>query len=260
MMKDERRSRIIDTLKQNRMIKVSDLMQEYDVSIETVRRDLEYLEKQGYLKRVYGGAVVHGLHGEEPSYENREVVNYEEKYAIGRKTAELINDGDTVFIEVGTTSREVATHLRSKRNLTVITNSLAVAQILLQNKSCRVIMLGGEFRHGEMATSGHMAANDLRQFYANKAIIGVGGISLASGVTDYNLPESGIRRIMMERSDTVIAVADYSKFGVTAMNHICPIKALDILVVDWSVHQKTIMEYQNAGIEVVVAEQVEKES
>lgn len=256
MIKDERRGRILEQLQQKRMVKVADLIDEYNVSIETVRRDLEYLEKRGHLKRVYGGAVMHGLYGEEPSFEHREVINYKEKRAIGYKTAELIKDGDTVFIEVGTTSREVAKFLTGKSNLTVITTALNIAQILLENGNCRVIMLGGEVRPGEMATSGHMAEHNLQQFYANKAIIGVGGISLSCGITDYNLPESAIRRIMIERADTIIAVADYSKFDVIAMNNICEINAIDVLVVDWSVHSKTIQEFQSAGVDVVVAQPI----
>lgn len=238
------------------MVKVTDLMKEYGVSIETVRRDLEYLEKSGYLKRVYGGAVLHGLYGQEPAYEHREIVNYEEKKAIGAKTAELIDDGDTLIIDVGTTTLEVVHCLKGKKNLTVITNATLIAQEIVQNEGCRVILLGGELRPGELAVSGHISDQNLQYFYANKLLMGVGGISLQSGCTDYHVEEANTRRIMLERSDMVIAVADYSKFGVTAMNFVCPPGRIDKLVTDWSTPSQTIREFREKGIDIIIADKI----
>ena len=257
MLVQERRRSIIDRINTTRMVKVTELMDEYGVSIETVRRDLEYLEKHGHLLRVYGGATLPDIYGEEPTYGSREVLNYNEKRAIGRKTAELINDGETLFMEVGTTMMEVAACLKDKKRLTVITNSTQIASVIVQNPDNHVILLGGEMRAGELATSGAIAEANLQNFYANKLIMGVGGITLTSGVTDYNIPEASLRRAMIARSKAVIAVADYSKFGVTAINYICPLSALHSLVVDWSVPQKTVSEYISNGIQVHIAPQIE---
>ena len=256
MLVQERRCSIIAKVNEHRMVKVTDLMDEFGVSIETVRRDLEHLEKLGHLQRVYGGATAPGIYGEEPAYRNREILNYEEKRAIGRKTAELVTDGDTLFMEVGTTMLEVAACLRDKKRLTVITNATQIATEMLHNPDCNVILLGGEMRAGELATSGAMAEANLQNFYANKLIMGVGGISMASGITDYNIPEASVRRAMITRAKTVIAVADYSKFGVTAMNCICPVSAVDTLVVDWSVPNKTLTEFRAAGLAVHVGERI----
>ncbi|MEA5134700.1 MAG: DeoR/GlpR family DNA-binding transcription regulator [Candidatus Fimivivens sp.] len=251
----ERRSLIIEKIKQERMVKVAELIAQFGVSIETVRRDLEYLEKQGILKRVYGGAVIAGLYGEEPTYSHREVINFEEKKAIGIKASQFIDDGDTVFIDVGTTTREVAKNLLGKQNLTVITNATLIAHELIKNESCRVILLGGELRKGELSVAGFLTDKCIEYFNANKLIIGVGGITLSHGITDYNIEEANTRRMMIKRADKIIAVADYSKFGVTAMNNVCALRDVDTLVTDWSVSQKTISEIKLSGINVAIAAQ-----
>ena len=253
-MLQERRGQIVEKVRQFRMVKVSDLIKEYDVSIETIRRDLEYLEQKGYLKRVYGGAVLYGLYGEEPSYEHREIVHFEEKKTIARKAAELIEDGDTLFIEVGTTVLEAIYCLRSKRNLTIITNATSVAREMIQTDGNRVILLGGELRTGEQSVYGFLTEQNLQHFYANKLLMGVGGLSIKNGFTDYHIQEANIRRMMIERSDKVIALADYSKFEVTAMNHVCPLSDVDVLVTDSSAPEKIIQELRAGGMTVLVAE------
>ena len=251
-----RRSQIVDKITEERMVKVSDLMQKFDVSIETIRRDLEYLEKCGYLKRVYGGAVLDGLYGQEPSYEHREVINYHEKQAIAAKTAELIDDGDAIIIDVGTTTLEVAHCLGMKKNLTVITNATLVAHSLMAHENCRVILLGGELRRGELSVSGFLCNTNLQHFHANKAIIGVGGITIDGGISDYHIEEANCRRTMISRADKVIAVADYSKFDVTALNSVCEINRIDALVTDWSTPAKTLSAYRGAGVNVLVAQRL----
>jgi DeoR family transcriptional regulator of aga operon/DeoR family fructose operon transcriptional repressor len=253
-MQHERRDEIISKIRAQRSVKVCDLVEEYRVSIETIRRDLEYLEKKGFLRRVYGGAVLHGFYGEEPEHERRLITNYPQKQAIGKKAAGLINDGDTLFIDQGTTPLEVARELRAKRNLTVITNSTLVAHELLQNNTtCRVIVLGGEMRRGELTLSGTITENNLEFFYATKVILGIGGISLETGVTDYHLQEANTRRIMIQRSAEVIGVADYSKFDIVAMNFICPVEKIHILVTDWTIPSRVIAEYRSRGIKVYAA-------
>lgn len=257
-MLQQRRSEIVEKVRSQRMVKVSDLVIQYQVSIETIRRDLEYLESAGLLRRVYGGAVAIGLYGQEPVYEHREVVNYDEKRAIGIKAANLIEDGDTVFFDVGTTTLEVARNLKHKKDLTVITNATLIAQEMARFASCRVILLGGELRPGELSVSGYISDQNLQGFYANKLIMGVGGIALRSGYTDYNINEANTRRRMIERADRIIAVADYSKFGVTAMNFVCPLGQVEKLVTDWSISEETIREFREGGVEIIVAEKVEE--
>ena len=259
-MLQQRRQEILEKVRTQRMVKVLDLVKEYGVSVETIRRDLEYLESAGLLRRVYGGAVAHGLYGQEPTYSYREMVNYREKAAIGIKAAQLIEDGDTVIFDVGTTCLEVARNLKNKKDLTIITNATLIAHEMLRQNNCRVILLGGEMRAGELSVSGYIADRNLKDFYANKMIMGVGGVTVERGYTDYHLQEANTRRCMIEQSDLVIAVADYSKIGVTAMNFVCDISRVEKLVTDWSTPEPVLRAFRDKGVEVIVAEESEAQN
>lgn len=249
----ERRREIVDKIQKNRMVKVAELMKEYDVSIETIRRDLEDLEKKGLLKRVYGGAVIDGMYGEEPAYEHREVIHPMEKKAIAAAAAPLVEDGDTLFFDVGTSTLELARRLGDKRNLTVITNSTPIATEIVKNPGHNVILLGGVLRLGDLSVSGFLAEQNIGQFYANKLIMGIGGITAKNGVTDYHTQEANIRRLMLERCDRVIGLADHSKFGVTAMNVVCPVSRIHDLVTDAATPKEMVEEIRDCGAEVIVA-------
>lgn len=253
-MLQERRSKIISKIKQDNVVKVSELMDDFGVSIETIRRDLEYLEKHDYLKRVYGGAVLHGLNTQEPAYERREITHYAEKKAIAAKAAQLINDGDTVFVDVGTTTLEVVRQLKSKKDLTIITNSTLTAQAAVENTASRVILLGGEMRRGDLSVSGYLCDNSLENFYANKALIGAGGITPENGITDYHLAEANTRRLMIDHAEEVVAVTDTSKFGVVAMNRVCPLNRINILVTDSAFSETEAKNYRALGLTVFIAE------
>jgi DeoR family transcriptional regulator of aga operon/DeoR family fructose operon transcriptional repressor len=166
----------------------------------------------------------------------------------------LINHGDTLFINRGTTTMEVVKELGLKKNLTVITNSILIAQELIKtNADCRIILLGGELRREEQTLYGTITDSNLEQFYATKAILGIGGISPETGITDYYLQETNTLRIMIQRSAEVIAVADSSKFGVVAMNFICPLEKIHTLVTDWTAPAKIMAEYRSRGLKVHVA-------
>lgn len=255
-MLHERRTRILDMIAAQRTVKVSQLTKEFDVSIETVRRDLEYLERHGHLQRVYGGAVLSNLYGQEPVYEHRETARFPQKRAIGARAAQLLDDGDTLFVDVGTTTLEVVKCLQSKKDVTVITNASLIAQAAVA-AGCRVVMLGGEMRRGELSVSGFLCDAGLQYFHANKAVLGVGGITLSGGVTDYHAEEANVRRTMIRRADRIIAVADSSKFGVTAMNEICPVEKLDFLVTDWTLPAKVAAQYAEKGPQLVVADSLD---
>ncbi|MDR3138321.1 MAG: DeoR/GlpR family DNA-binding transcription regulator [Treponema sp.] len=258
-MQYERRKDIVEKITEFKTVKVRDLISEYHVSIETIRRDLEFLEEQGYLQRVYGGAVLRGYYGRaEPERKHREMTNSREKQAIGKKAASLISNGDSVFIDYGTTTVEMVRQLGDKKDLTVLTNAVLVAQELArvaQNTSgWRIILLGGEIRENELTVSGALTDSNLKNFYLAKTVIGIGGIDLEAGVTNYYFQEASTHRLAVERADTVIGLADYSKFAVTTLNHICPADKLDILVTDWTVPDAVLEEYRALGITVYAAQ------
>ena len=256
-MLHERRKDIVEKIKKNQTLKVQNLVSEYQVSIETIRRDLEFLEKQGYLQRVYGGAVLHGYYSiTEPEHVQREQSNSNKKQAIGKQAAALVNDGDSLFIDYGTTTIEMVRRLGGKKNLIILTNAMLIAQELTRlakGAGWKIILLGGEVRENEFTVSGAMTDSNLKNFFLHKVILGVGGINVQSGVTDYHIAESSTRRLAMEQAGTIIGLADCSKFGVTALNQICPADKLDILVTDWTVPETVLDEYRALGITVYTA-------
>lgn len=263
-MQHERRKNIVAKIQKDQTLKISDLTREFQVSIETIRRDLEFLESQGQLRRVYGGAVLSGGGGYsviEAGYAQRELTNRPQKKAIGEAAASLVGDGDSLFIDMGTTTGEFARRLSGKRNLTILTNSGIIARELAQNTggSCSIILLGGLVRKDEFTLSGAMTDANLRNFYVAKAVISIGGISIQTGITDYNLGEASTRRAAVERAGEVIGLADYSKFSITALNYICPADALDVLVTDWSVPESVLDQYRALGVRVYAASQGEEQ-
>ncbi len=234
-MLQERRNKIMEILREDGIVKVSELMKLFDVSIETIRRDLEYLEEHGMLGRVYGGAVPVQPRATEPSYQTREIKHFKEKKAIGERAVELVKDEDVIAVDIGTTTLEFAKALVGKRRVTVITNSMKIAMVLSEDADIRVLMVGGEVRRGEFSVSGFLADNDMGHFITDKYFIGVGGLSLSKGITDYHLEESNLRRIVIKNTQKVIALADYSKIGAVAMNKICGLDQVDTLVTDSNV-------------------------
>jgi DeoR/GlpR family transcriptional regulator of sugar metabolism len=254
MMQQERRKDIVSRIRKARIVKVNDLMNDYHVSIETVRRDLEFLESEGHLKRVYGGAVLHDFYRIEQSLSQREQINYLQKQAIGRMAADFVEDGDTIFIDSGSTTIELARSLGSKKNLTIITPALLIARdATLSNYDCRVILLGGELRHDELATSGAITEADLRNFYMVKAFLSAGGITLETGVTDYDFHEASTRRFVIQRTEKVFMLVDYSKFGITTMNHVMDTDRISVLITDWTTPADTLDAFRAKGIEVCIA-------
>ena len=254
-MLHERRNGILEKIMRTGMVKIADLAAEYDVSIETIRRDLDYLEKHGFLKRVYGGAVSSKTYGNEPAYESREVLNYAEKLAIGAATIPYIDENSVIYLDVGTTVLEVARCLYTKSDIIVVTNATKAAKVVMSGKGNRVVLLGGSMREGEMSVAGTMTQNNLSLFRFDTAILGVGGLTM-NGMTDYHIEEASVRRTVIEQSNKVIAVADHSKFGTVCMNWICPVDKISMLITDWQTPARVIAEYRDAGVEVVVASPV----
>lgn len=253
MFAHERYEIILELLYRNKVVKAAELAERFKVSIETIRRDLEYLEKQGNLQRVYGGAALNKHIGVEIEYSSRETRNLDEKKEIGKKAAELIENGDTVILDLGTTCLEVARNLRNRENLTVITNSIKIATELVDVIGIRVFLMGGLIRGKELASSGFLTENGLKQFNVDKAIISVGGITIDNGITDYHVEEAQARKVMIDAAEQVIAVTDYSKFGSRAFIKVCDLNSIDTIVTDWQTPMGIIKNYENEGMNMIVA-------
>ena len=251
LLAQERYPIILELLETNKIIKVPELCEKFNVSTETVRRDLEHLENEGKLKRVYGGAVLSTKSSVEPSYDTRYTKNSIEKESIGKSTADLISDGETLMIDLGTTTLEVARHLKEKANLTVITNCITIAMELVDVEGFRVILPGGLLRPNELALSGFISEQLLKEFNVDKTIIGVGAITVENGVSDYHFEETRVRKLMIEKGKQVIAVADHSKFGIKALVNVCPLHDIDVIVTNHKLKSSIAKEYIEKGISVI---------
>lgn len=232
---EERKRVIIEQLKLEGQVKVPELSLRLTVSEETVRRDLLLLERDGLVKRVYGGAVLTKPSNYEPPYLQRQKVKIGEKERIGRAAANLIKSGDTIAIDVGTTTLELAKAIAGRERLTILTNSLAVAYHLMESLNSgrftgKIIVIGGELNSQQQSMSGTLGESVMSQFRVDKAFISAGGISLKRGISDYDLGETGMSRRMVEAASQTIVLADDSKLDKEAFVEIIPLRRVHAVV------------------------------
>jgi DeoR family fructose operon transcriptional repressor len=253
VLAEERKLIIMESLKLDGKVMVIPLAQRLDVSAETVRRDLQVLEKEGQLKRVYGGAIQSTFKNDEAPYNLRQSMLPHEKRAIGRRAAELIQDGSTIVIDVGTTTLELAQAIRERKRLTILTNSLPVATALLESISRnvfsgKVIILGGEANPNQRSISGRLCEQMMQQFHVDQAFLSVGGISISNGGTDYDFNEAAMSRVFAEAAQEVVVLADHSKLGITTFAHIIPLEKTDIIISSQEAPNDWVSDIERSGV------------
>ena len=251
-MKVERRRQIADLIAQQRTVSNTELMERFDISIETVRRDLDYLEQQGVLRKVYGGAVVNISLNSEPEYASRARTNFREKNAIAKEAVKLIHPGDTVYLGVGTTVQAMVQYMKNLGPITVFTNAMRTAVELSEIPGCTVILPGGQVRAQELTLSGFPAEDNLLHFNVDKAFVGIGGIT-EEGITDFHIGEACLHRQLVLNARQSVALADSTKLGVRAMNNVCTLDQIDIVITDSNAHKQSVKALQAAGAKVIVA-------
>lgn len=251
-MKLERRSQIVELINRQKTVSNGELMETFGISIETVRRDLDYLQQQGVLRKVYGGAVANISLGTEPEYASRSQANHEEKNAIAKEAASLISPGDTVFLGVGTTVQAMVQYMKNIRPLTVFTNALRTAVELSDIPECTVILPGGQLRSKELTLSGFPAEENLLHFNVDKAFIGIGGIT-EEGITDFHIGEARLHRQLAQNARQSVALADSTKIGVRAMNNVCTLKEVSLVITDFNASKQAVKSLEKAGVKVIVA-------
>lgn len=251
-MKNERKDEIIRMISENRMVKAQDLAKTFQVSMETVRRDLAELEQSNVIRRVHGGAVLNLAYSMEPDFSYREINNFEEKLLIGKQAVSFVENGETIIIDIGTTALEFARFLKGKKKVTVLTGSIKIAAELMDDPDIRVIVLGGFVRAGEGTISGYWAEDMIDKFQVDKVFMGVGALNARHGIMDYNIEESNLRRHYVEHAKEVIALADYSKFGISALNEACPAERITHLITDEKADKRIIKELKELGVNVTI--------
>ena len=256
-MQTDRRRKIVEIVQESGSQTVGDLVDLFDVSEMTIRRDLRDLDREGLLRRVHGGAVSSLGRSYEPPYAVRLTTNDLKKQAIGLKAAELVFDGDSIALDVGTTTLEIARALKGKRNLTIITASLPIANEIVSHLSldsdARLILTGGIVRSAELSMTGNIASRTYSDFHVDKAFIGVGGLSLENGLTEYNLDDALVKQPLIQNARQRIVVADASKIGRTTFNSIAPLAMVDTLITDPDRPGDIQQSLEELNIEVIVA-------
>ena len=251
---DFRRQRILELLAQDGQVKVTQLSELFHTTPVTIRSDLAALEKDGYLKRVTGGAVQTVRNFYTMDAQQRKNYNSEAKAAVAKAAAELIDDGDTLLINSGTTTLLIAAELKKRNSLNIVTNSMAVAVELASCPTFRVLLLGGEVNAQYSFSYGNTALEQLSRYKADKAILSIDGIHSQAGITTYHAEESPICRMMMERSHETIVAADFSKFGFESFSNIADIQSADYYVTNKTADPGTVASIKELGKKVIFSD------
>ncbi|MCS7286865.1 MAG: DeoR/GlpR family DNA-binding transcription regulator [Anaerolineae bacterium] len=253
MLPEERHQLILQLIESKGSVSVSELCKHLAVSSMTIRRDLAELERSGLIRRVYGGAVSARGRSYEPPFLIRSRERRAEKERIGQVAASLIRNGESIALDVGTTTLEIARHLENKRDLTIITPSLHIANVLANKPGIRLILTGGILRSGELSLVGFLAERAFAEFYVDKLFLGIGGIDFEAGLTEFNLEDAQVKKAMLASAKERIVVADSSKFGNIAFASVAPLSAIHKIVTDSSVDPAIVRRLKEMNIEVILA-------
>jgi DeoR/GlpR family transcriptional regulator of sugar metabolism len=250
MLRDHRHELILRILRTDGPATVEALSDRLTTSQATIRRDLLRLDEDGLLRRVYGGAVP--IDDRDDPFHDVAGVNAEEKDAIAVRCAELVKDGETVLVDIGTTAHRVARRLRG-RSLTVITSSLAVVDELQDEAGIQLMVLGGMLWRDYRSLVGFMTEDNIRQVHADRLILGTSGVRPGGQVMDTTVVEVPVKRAMISVSDQVILVADAGKFPGAGMARVCEPADLDVVVTNAPADPVTAAALREAGVEVIEA-------
>lgn len=250
----KRRELIIDQLCREGSVRVEQLSAQYSVSSVTIRSDLRQLEKSGCAVRAYGGAMLNKQFAFDRPLQDKGRINRDVKYAIACAAAELVNDGDAIILDSGSTTSQMAQQLVGKKDLVVMTNALNIAFELANNEQVDLMVVGGSVRRKSWSLYGPAAEQHMRQFRFDKLFLGVDGFDLLSGITTPDPGEAQLNRAMCDVAREVIAVADASKFGRTSFCMIREIGQIQRLVTDSRIPENYLHALNHLGVDVIIAD------
>jgi DeoR family transcriptional regulator, aga operon transcriptional repressor len=252
MLNEERRRSIVEMLQRDGRVLVNDLARHFRTSQITIRKDLEVLDSQGRIHRTHGGALpVQTEALLDPTLREKEKLHRKEKMRIAAAAAEMVEEGQCVLLDSGTTTTAIARALKDVGKLTVITNAVNIAAAL-SGTNIDVILTGGMLRKNSFSLVGPLAEQALRQLSADILFLGVDGFDTDAGLFTPNLPEAQVNRIMAEISRTTVAVCDSSKFGRRSLCNIMPITAVSHVITDKNISKRDLVAVREAGIRVTL--------
>jgi DeoR/GlpR family transcriptional regulator of sugar metabolism len=258
---EERRQRVLDLVSKRGFVALADLAQAIQVSESTIRRDLDHLHEKGILRRTHGGAIYlgNGDGGDNglPALEERSAAQLEEKREVAREAVKRIRDGDTVLLDGGTTTLEVA-RLLVGRSVQIVTNSLPIALLFASRRDTDLVLLGGYVYPKTGVALGPWTVRMMEDIHVHQTVMSVGGIT-AKGLFNSNLLLVETERQMMRCADEVVVVADHTKIGRPALAHLCELTAIDTLIVDHNLtaEQRALLDQND--VRVIIAGESEEQ-
>lgn len=252
MLTEKRKQEILDLLKTKGSVRVNELSKKFDVSEVTIRSYLADMEKKGLLARVHGGAISSYKPYYSMNMTQRLETNHWEKVSIAKKVANMIEPNDTIMLNSGTTTLFTFRQFPADYNLNIVTNSVAIALEASGNPNYNVVLIGGAINTKYQFSFGADAVAQIKNYHADKFILSVDGIDITGGFTTYYDKEAEVDRIMISQSDKCIVAADYSKFRHNAFVKISDISVADCIVTNSSLDEKTISDFKEAGIKIVI--------
>lgn len=244
-----RRNKIKEIISEEKSVSVADLAKRFEVTEETVRRDLQELEKEGILKRIYGGAYVDDVVQDDVDVTLRERILVKEKEIIAVECAKHVKSGDSIFLDASTTSLYIATKVKNLR-ITIITNSLKIANLLSDSPDIHLLLIGGIYNRRSMSLLGKNAEESLKQYFVDKAFISCRSIHQNSGITDSNEQQAEIRKIAIKHSNQTYLVVDHTKFDKTSFAFISNFNDIDYLVTNQRINEEwqTYLEFKKVSV------------
>lgn len=254
MLPNQRREKILELIREDGHAKVLDLSRIFKVTEVTIRQDLEKLENEGSITREHGGAYLKNMDLNVRNFSLQNQDNLAQKVMIARKALEFIEDGDTIILDSGSTTTELAKIITGFRNLTVITNALNIGLILGAEPGINVILTGGEFKAPTLSLTGQKAADFFQNLHVDKLFLATAGVSLKSGLTYPGISDICVKRAMIESANVTYLLADSSKIGKKAFASLGALSLINYLITDSGIRKEDIEWLKSYEVEFLLAE------
>lgn len=253
LLSEPRRRRILEWIEEEGSARVRDLSSAFEVSEATIRQDLERLERDGQITREHGGAFLNSVKTQSASMMLHHQENMERKQRIGALAAGLVHDGETIIVDAGTTTTEVATRLVDRQNLTVITNALNIAVILGTHPGNAVHMPGGQFKPPTLSLSGDKSVEYFRNIFAGKLFLATAGVSIDAGLTYPSFADLQLKEAMIKAASHVYLVADSTKINRSSFTRLGALELVHSFITDDGISDKDAKAFEQRGIELLIA-------
>lgn len=254
MLPHQRREKILELIREDGHAKVLDLSRIFKVTEVTIRQDLERLEKEGMIRREHGGAVLTNIDAGVKNITLQNQKNMPEKMAIARKAVSFIENGDTIILDSGSTTTEIAKLLVDFQNITVITNALNIALILGAHPNINLVVTGGEFKAPTLSLTGQKAADFFYNLNVDKLFLATAGITLKSGLTYPSISDICVKRAMIESANEVYLVADSTKIGINSFASLGALSLINLLITDSLISEENKALFESNDIAYTIAE------